>query len=1033
MKLTLKKPVKGAPLKSLFTVLVCALLTLSVNQPGYGKNRRALLEVSGTVISAEDGQPLPGVNVMVKGTGQGTSTDTKGIYRLTAADDAVLVFSFIGFVQQEIAINKRTTISVELRADVMSLDQVVVVGYGTQKSTLITGAIARVKAGDLEERPVGRVDQALMGKLAGVQVQQTSGAPGKVLDIKVRGTGSINFSNSPLYVVDGFPISGDLNSINTNDIESIEVLKDAASAAIYGSRGANGVILITTKAGKEGKPVIQLDVSHGIQKRFSRYDVLNRDEYIEYAIEERNNSWMLQGGKATDPNNVRTNSNYWIDPVWLTNPGSLPDNDWQDIVDRTAAVKNYQVSASASGEKFKYYLSGNYYDQKGIIIGSDFSRMSFRTNLESKLSKIINVGINLTAGTSVRNDPNSDTNGGPVSRSHIMPPVAGIGQQMERGGYYPYILGALINPLAMAEGYTNETKTKQILANAYTDVFITKGLKFRSTFGTEQRASETLGFTPNNINRGNGSHGTASSSGYESYLTEQTLNYKLAKSVWNLDLLGGFSYQEARSGSMSLSKQGYADEEIETLNAGTILSSGTSSTTLWNLMSFFGRANFSFNDKYIMAASIRRDGSSRFGKDNRWGWFPSVSAGWRLSQEEFLKNLTWLSEMKLRGSYGIAGNNNIGNFASIGLLGANSYVTGTNQQKVPGYSPGTFSNTMLGWEKKQTIDIGLDIGLFRNRVQVGLDYYIADTKDLLLNVPIPEVTGFSTALQNIGQVRNSGVELELSTVNIDRAFKWNTSFNISANKNKVIKLGPDGSPVYGESTGYRLTITEIGKPIGSYYLFEQDGVFKNQSELDTYPHYLRQNVGDIRYKDINGDGVINQSDIHIVGDAFPNYFWGMRNTFRFKGLDLTIFMDGQQGGNLLNLAGRSNQQSRQNVWGMWRNRWRSPEQPGDGNVPRAAVTDNMTTASTFWMFDASYWSIRNVTLGYNLPANMMKKMSFINNIRVYTSIDNLFMRDKYHRNPQTGNESNTSLVPNLDSGASYPLASTYTFGLSVKF
>ena len=1014
--------------------LILIGILINVSEKGYGRIRPDLLEVSGTVVSAESGEPLPGVNVIVKGTTHGTSTDAKGFYKLDVPDgESVLVFSFIGFVQQEVQVSRRGSIRVELVPDVMALDQVVVVGYGTQKSTLITGAIAQVRSKDLEERPVGRVDQALMGKLAGVQVQQTSGAPGKVLDIKVRGTGSINFSNSPLYVMDGFPISGDLNTLNTNDIESIEVLKDAASAAIYGSRGSNGVVLITTKAGKEGKPVIQFDVSHGIQKRFSRYDVLNRDEFIEYAIEERNNSWILQGGKASDPNSARSNSNYWIDPVWLTNPASLPDNDWQDIVDRTAAVDNYQISASASGEKFKYYVSGNYFNQKGIIIGSDFRRMSFRTNVESRLSRVVNVGINLTAGTSVRNDPNTDLNSGPVSRSHIMPPVVGIDQQTERGGYYPFVLAALINPLASLEGITNETRSKQILANAYADFFIAKGLKFRSTFGTEQRASEGLNFTPNNVNRGNGSQGTASASGYESYLTEHTLNYKLSGSNWNLDLLGGFSYQEAKTSSMSLTKQGYADEEIETLNAGTILSSGTSSLTLWNLMSFFGRANFSFRDKYIVAVTARRDGSSRFGKDNRWGWFPSVSAGWRLSQEQFFKEVNWLSEIKLRGSYGVAGNNNIGNFASIGTLNTTSYVIGSNQQKVPGYAPASFSNTMLGWEKAQTIDVGLDVGLFKNRIQLGLDYYIADTKDLLLNVQIPEVTGFSTALQNIGKVRNRGVELELSTVNIDRAFKWNTSFNISANKNKVLALGPDGSPVYGEAAGYRLTITQIGKPIGSYYLFEQDGVFKNQQELDTYPHYLRQNVGDIRYKDINGDGVINQNDIHIVGDAFPDFFWGMRNSFSFKGLDLTIFMDGQQGADLLNLAGRSNQQSRQNVWGMWRDRWRSPENPGNGKMPRAAVTDNMTTASTFWMFDASYWAVRNVTLGYVIPVKILKKAGWVNSVRVYTSMDNVFMKDHYHRSPQTGNESNTSLVPNLDSGTSYPLASTYTFGLSVKF
>lgn len=1005
------------------------LFIMALSQ-GFAQNR----SLSGIVTSRENGQPLPGVSIMIKGTNQGTSTDVDGKYTITAAgDNVVLVFSFIGFAQQELPVNGRATIDVELEPDVMSLEQVVVVGYGTQKSSRITGAIARIQAGDLEERPVGRMDQALMGKLAGVQVQQTSGAPGKVLEVKVRGTSSINFSNTPLYVVDGFPMSGDLSNLNTNDIESIEVLKDAASASIYGSRGANGVVLITTKTGKDGKPSIQLDVSHGLQKRFSRYDVLNRDEWIEYAIEERNNSWVLQGGNASDPNSRRSSSNYWIDPVWLTDPQSLPDNDWQDIVDRTASVQNYQLSASASTDKFKYYLSGNYFNQDGIIIGSDFRRMSFRANLESRLSRFVNVGINMSAGTTSQNDPLADWNGGPVSRSHIMPPVVGIDQQTQAGGYYPYVLAALINPLAMLKEYTNESKGKQFFVNTYADVFLAKNLKLRSTFGTEQRSVETLYYITDNINRGNGSSATATNASYENYLTEHTLNYKLSGTAWDLDLLGGFSYQEARSGGMSLSKQGFADEEIRTLNAGTILSSGSSDRTLWNLMSFLGRANFSWKDKYMVAASVRRDGSSRFGKDNRWGWFPSVSAGWRLSQEDFLKDVTWLPEMKLRASLGIAGNNNIGNFASIGTLSTTSYVTGSPQNKIPGYSPASFSNTMLGWEKTQTTDIGLDLGILRNRIQVGLDYYISDTRDLLLNVQIPEVTGFSTALQNIGKVRNTGVELELRTVNIDRAFKWTTSFNISANRNKVLELGADGSPVYGTSEGYRVTITQIGKPIGSYYLFEQEGVFMNQEDLDSHPHYLRQNVGDIKYRDVNSDGVINQDDIHIVGDAFPDYFWGMRNTFTYKGFDLAVSMDGQAGVDILNIGSRSNMQSRQNVWGMWRNRWRSPENPGNGMVPRAAVTDNMTTASTFWLFDGSYWAVRNITLGYNFPAVAMKKLSWMNSARMYLSVDNVFMHDHYHRSPQTGNHANSSLTPNIDSGTSYPLATGYTLGVSLKF
>lgn len=990
--------------------------------------------VTGRVVGQEDGAAITGVVVKVKGTDEGTATDGDGRYTVRVPDGAVtLVFSFVGFVSQEIPLNGRTVVDVVLQPSMADLDEVVVVGYGTQKSTRVTGAIARVTASDLEERPVGRVDQALMGKLAGVQVQQLSGAPGKVLDVKVRGTSSVNFSNSPLYVVDGYPISGDLNTINTNDIESIEVLKDAASAAIYGSRGANGVVLVTTKSGKSGDPVIQADASVGLQSRFSRYDVLNRDEWIAYAIEERNNSWVLQGGNANDPNSARANSNYWIDPVWLTDPSSLPDNDWQSLVDRIAPVENFQLSASGANEKSRYYFSGNYFNQKGILIGSDFRRVSFRSNVESSLSDWITVGINLSAGFNQVNDPQTDWNGGPVSRSHIMPPVVGVDQQTEEGGYYPYVLAALLNPIAMLNEYTDETKRKQMLVNSFAEFKLAKGLKLRSTFGTEQRSSENLYFIPNNINRGNGANATASSASYEDYLTEHTLTYQLERSDWDLDLLGGFTYQEATTGGIDLAKQGFADDEIRTLNAGTILTSGGSDKTIWNLMSFLGRANFSYQDKYLVAASVRRDGSSRFGNQNRWGWFPSVSLGWRMKKEQFMQDVDWVSELKIRGSYGVAGNNNIGNFAALGILNAANYVIGADQDKVGGYAPASFSNTFLGWEKTFTTDVGLDVGLLNNRIQVGFDFYRADTRDLLLNVQIPEVTGFSTALQNVGSVRNQGIELELNTVNLNGAFRWTSAFNIAANRNRVLSLGSDGSPVYGTSEGYRVTITEIGQPIGSYYLFEQEGVFMNEAELNSNPHYLTQNVGDIKYRDYNGDGRIDQDDIHIVGNAFPDFFWGFRNTFSYMGLDLTVFMDGQQGVDILNIGSRSNMQSRQNVWGMWRDRWRSEENPGNGMVPRAAVTENMTTPSTFWLFDGSFWSIRNITLGYNFNQRALNRLAVTKGIRVYLSMDNVFMNDHYHGNPQTGNHANTSLTPNIDSGTSYPLARNFTLGLNVKF
>lgn len=1019
-----------------FYILFPLILLLSVGNMG---SLRADVNtkqqsVSGTVTNQDDGTPIAGALVKVKESNEVTTTTDHGRFNLLVSPvGSTLIVSMVGYTTLEIPIEGRADIDIRLKPSVSELDEVVVVGYGSQKSTRVTSAIARVTAADLEERPVGRVDQALMGKLAGVQVQQLSGAPGKVLDVKVRGTSSINFSNSPLYVVDGYPISGDLNTINTNDIESIEVLKDAASSAIYGSRGANGVVLVTTKSGKAGEPVIQVDASVGLQSRLSRYDVLNRDEWIEYAIEERNNSWVLQGGNANDPNSARASSNYWIDPVWLTDPTSLPDNDWQSMVDRIAPVENFQLSASGATDKSRYYLSGNYFNQKGILIGSDFRRLSFRTNVESNLAKWIKVGINMSAGINSVNDPRTDWNGGPVSRSHIMPPVVADYQQTENGGYYPYVLAALLNPVSMLNEYTDETKRRQMMANGFLELNFAENLKLRSTFGTEQHASENLYFIPNNINRGNGANATASSNSYENYLTEHTLNYQIEKSTWDLDLLGGFTYQVARSNGMNLAKQGFADDEIRTLNAGTILSSGGSNKSIWNLMSFLGRANFAYQDKYMLSASVRRDGSSRFGSDNRWGWFPSVSAGWQVKQEEFMSGVDWISELKLRGSYGVAGNNNIGNFAALGILNAANYVIGTNQNKVNGYAPGSFSNTYLGWEKTYTTDVGFDLGILQNRVRIGFDLYRADTRDLLLNVQIPEVTGFSTALQNIGSVRNEGVELELNTINLNGAFRWSSSFNISANRNKVLTLGPDGSPIYGTNEGYRVTITQIGQPIGSYYLFEQEGVFMNQEELDSHPHYLTQNVGDIKYRDYNNDGRIDQEDIHIVGNAFPDFYWGFRNTFSYKGLDLSIFMDGQQGVDILNIGSRSNAQSRQNVWGMWRDRWRSEENPGNGMVPRAAVTENMTTASTFWLFDGSYWAIRNITLGYNFDQRILNRLSVTKGIRMYFSIDNVFMHDHYHGNPQTGNHANSSLTPNIDSGTSYPLARNFTLGLNVKF
>lgn len=1025
---------------TLFRLHVILFISLSLLFSSYGyakvkipETDHAAMIITGKVTESKTGEALPGISVMEKGTANGTVTDENGNFSIQADGSGILVFSGAGFAETEIPINQRTNVDVTLQRTSANLDEVLVVGYGRQKSSRITSAISKVKAADLDDRPTSRIDHAIAGKLAGVQVQEVSGAPGKALTVKVRGVNSISNSGAPLYVIDGFPISSGLDNINPGDIESIEVLKDAASAAIYGSRGSNGVVLITTKSGKGGKPQLQFDTYFGIQERFSKVDVLNRDEYIEFAIEERNNTWKLQGGDPSDPNNVRTSANYWIDPVWLTDPKSLPDNDWQDLVSRTAPVYNVQLSASGATEFVKYFVSGNYFNQQGVILGSDYRRLSFRANVETKVSKRVNFGLNMSANSLLRNDSDGDGNQGPVSRSTRVAPIVGLEQQKQDGGFYPYHAAFYLNPVALATELTNKTNGKNLRANIYSTIEILDNLRFRSSLGADYTNGFNEFFKPNNINRGVGHIANTGANVRENYLNENILTYDIEKSKWNLNALAGFTYQEEKYTESSLAKSGFPDDEIRTLNMGTVLTSGSSSSTAWNLMSFLSRVSASWEDKYMLTASIRRDGSSRFGADNKWGWFPAVSVGWRLGQESFMENVDLISEMKLRASYGAAGNNNIGNYAAIGSLSSSNYVLGASQRVLSGFSPGSFSNRNLGWEKTSTFDIGADIGVLSNRISLSVDYYRADVRDLLLNVQVPSISGYSTAILNIGAIRNTGYELELNTVNLAGAFKWNSGFNISHNKNKVVALGPDGAPIFGNLDGYNVTITQIGAPIGSYYLFQQEGVFVDQKDLESHPHYRVQNVGDIKYKDVNKDNVIDDKDKSIVGNNNPKYFWGFHNTFSYKTFDLTVSMDGQWGNKLLNIAISQHGQSRGNVDGYWRERWRSPENPGNGWVPRAAVTANLTTPSTFWLRNAAYWRVRTIALGYRIPAKLFSQSGSISGLRVYASVDNVFMRDHYNKNPQTGTWSNSNTVPGVDYDATYPLARTFTFGLNVKF
>lgn len=990
--------------------------------------------ISGSIVDSNN-EPLIGVNVVLKGTTIGTISDVNGIYSIHADYGETIVFSYIGFETVEVVVDN-AIINVTLHEDLTTLDEVVAIGYGTIKSSRVTSALSKVNSDQIDKRPVGRLDQAIQGKIPGVYVQETSGSPGRSLNVRVRGIGSINYGTSPLYVVDGYPISGDLNSISPSDIASIEVLKDAASAAIYGSRGSNGVILITTKSGGTGRPNVELNISYGIQDRFSKVDVLNRDEYIEYAIEERTNSYLYNGGDLSVPEHLRQNYQYAIDPVWRSNPTSLPDHDWQDLISRTAPVENYTLSVSGGSDNSKYFISANYFDQKGILIETDYRRLTFRANGEISPSKYLDVGLNLSTSTSDRNDPDTDTSQGPVSRSIVMAPVVGLNEQTVEGGNYHYHAHFFLNPIALIKEVDALSKGNSFLSNLYVNVNILDNLVFKSSFGTNIINYNNSYFKPLNVNRGNPSFGSVTNSLSHNYLTENTLNYNLERNKWSLDLMTGFTYQKDRYETSSLQKSDFPDDDIRTLNAATKIDSGTSSATEWSLISYLARANFSMLDRYFLSTSIRRDGSSRFGKNSKWGVFPSISAGWLISEEQFMEEYADIfSTLKLRASYGEVGNNNIGNYSSIGLLGASNYVFDNNKEG--GYAPSSFSNPELGWERTLTSNIGIDLGLWNNRFNLSFDYYNANIKDLLLNVPIPGITGFQTALQNIGRVQNEGFEIELMTRNISGAFNWNTEFNISYNENIVKELGPDKSPIIGYYGGFPLTKTEIGKPIGYYYLFKTDGVFKDDEDvrLNKNMSYANKNPqpGDIKYKDMNGDGIIDNDDKTNVGSNIPKVTWGFTNNFSFKGIELSIFMDGVPGATLLNIAKKETTQSRGNVRAYWLDRWRSPEQPGNGRVPRAATTDDLTTPSDWWLEDASFWRIRNINLSYNLPSKTMSKLSFMNTCKLYASIDNVYMYDHYNHMPQNAPMSSSSLTPGIDYDSGYPLARTIQFGVNINF
>ena len=1049
------------------------LLLLLLAQISYAQTT-----VTGTVSDAANGDALAGTTIQVKGTNVGATTDATGRYSLNvSAGGQTLVFSFIGYQPLEVAVGNRSVVNAKLTATDNALSEVVVVGYGVQNRRDITTAIGSVKARDLANQPVTSFDQAMAAKIAGVQVSQTSGAPGAALSVRVRGTGSISAGNDPLYVIDGVPLSRDtkfatgstntqfpdnpinvLSTINTDDIESIEVLKDASAAAIYGSRGSNGVVLLTTKHGKEGKTLISYDAYTGMQQVSKKIDLLNAYEYAQIAYEAKNNAYLDRNptGKATDPNDVRSKGvgapSTLIPPEivpYLSGQSGLTNTDWQDAIFRTAPINNHTLSISGGKDNVRFYVSGNYFNQRGVVINSGFKRYSARANVEVKSGRLL-FGINLNPTYSYHDLVKAE---GP----YLGEGVVGLALQMQPiwpvtnpdGSYnfssngWGYGATSILNPVAIANQISDKLSQLRLLGNTYAQYEIVKGLSYRLSLGTDINSFQRDYYRPSTLEirdrKGPSTPtGFSRSQNFVNWLVENTLNFNRSFGAHTVSALAGFSAQKDRRVANELTASNFPNDLVQTLNAGQV-SSGGSDIQEWSLLSYIGRVQYDYGGKYLLSAAVRADGSSRFGRNNRYGYFPSVSAGWNLSQESFLKSTTWLSDLKVRASYGLTGNFQIPNYGSVSLLNYQNYVLGA-ETIVSGLAPGNSANDKLKWEKTAMFDVGFDASFFRNRLNLTVDYYNANTSDLLLNVPVPRASGFSTELQNIGKVNNAGFEFTLGTRQTFGRLRWDASANIATNRNKVVALGPSGDPIIvaGGVAGAQF-LTQIGHPIGEYYTYVYEGVYKNQAELDANPalHVSTSRPGDFKFKDANGDGKFDlSSDRTVTGSYFPKYTFGFNNSFAYRGFDFSFAVQGVQGHKILNLIRRYvyNQEGNGNLYRGALDRWQSPDNPGNGRVNRAnrLASGSNGEISTWHIESGSYVRIRTITLGYTLPTALLQKIN-LSRARLYVTTQNPFTFTKYlGYNPEVNSRPDSALSSGEDYGT-YPLPRTTSVGINLSF
>lgn len=1035
--------------------------------------------VKGVVVD-EKGEPVIGASVMVSGTNNGTITNLDGQYVLkNVPENALIKFSFIGYKSSKISANDRHLAKIVLKEDNEMLDEVVVVGYGTQRKRDVTTSISSIRASEIADMPTTSIEQALVGRMAGVQITQPNGTPGAGFDIKVRGVGTVTAGSSPLYVIDGVPLSDDagdaagitvspLASIETSDIESIEVLKDASAAAIYGSRGSNGVVIITTKQGKEGKPVVKYSGYAGAQMVTNKIDVLNAHEYAQLVFDGHNNAYYDQlklAGKTQLYNPYATNQERWTNlksgainenQGWMLPPEILPymrgeeglvDTDWQDAVLRTGFVTKHNLSLSGGNKNIKYMLSGNYQNEEGVVINSDFTKMGFRARVDVSYKRF-KFGGNINLTRNVYDLVNTEGRYGDdgvlslaLGAAPIYPVYNAKGEFDYEQNNTSYGQSKLNNPVAVATLIEDKMAAIQMLGTAYAEYEILKGLSFKMqgswNYNNYVRDYYRPASLPNSANRLPPSNPTAESRTKNKYtwVWENTLNYnKKINKLHTINVLGGWSAQRYQGNANRITATDLPmNDLIHTIPGNSTPTKYDSNREAWSLLSGIARAQYNYADKYLFSAAIRADGSSRFGQNNRWGYFPSVSGAWYMTEEEFMKPLSsWLTNLKLRASWGITGNMSIGNYASYGIIGGDNYLFG-NQYTI-GSKENTYGNPDLSWEKTSQVNLGLELGLF-NWLNLEVDIYKGMTGDMLLDVPVMEASGFSTILKNIGKIENKGLEITLSNILKLGKVQWTNSINYAMNRNKVRSLG-NATEMVTQANSVIDFITKVGEPIGNYYTYVTDGVYKNQAEIETdvANGIIVPNAqpGDFRFKKFGKDDVINADDKQITGNYLPNFTYGYSTTLKYNSLDFALSLQGVQGNEIANINRRylANMEGNANQLSIANERYQSVDKPGNGNVYRAnrSATGMNSVISTWHIEDGSYMRIREITLGYTFPKLFLKRLG-IRNFRIYASAFNPFTFTKYSGyNPEVSTNS-SPIMQGVDYGT-YPLSKSFVAGIN---